>query len=102
MTTPAESDRVKVANLQARAPAKAIPLDRGLDGARILYRNFLSRTPPREGWVRELSADGSLARISKTNDPADAGLWMRVQDQVVEAVLEPSKAPATTKQEDDE
>lgn len=63
-----------------------IPLDRSLDGARVLWRHFLSARPPLEGWVREFSADARLVRISKTK--YEDGTWHRCYDLRVEAVLE--------------
>jgi len=73
---------------------KTIPIDKGLDGARVLFRHFLSTRAPREGWVREFSKDATHVRISRTNSPTDAGNWWRVYDLRVEAILEPGRAPA--------
>jgi hypothetical protein len=65
-----------------------------LDGARILFRNFLSRHAPVEGWVREFSADGKLVRISRTRKAKDAGQWFRTFELRCEAVLDEARAPA--------
>lgn len=72
---------------------KFIALDRALDGARVLFRHFLSQRAPVEGWVREFSVAGDYVRISRTQRPGDAGLWHRVYDLRVEAVLEAGRAP---------
>lgn len=84
------------------AVAQAIDFTRALDGARILYRHFLTRRPPVEGWVREFSPSGQMVRISKTNRPKDAGLWFRVYDLRCEAILEPGRAPETREDDEDE
>jgi hypothetical protein len=70
------------------------PVDRSLEGGRILYRHFLSNRPASEGWVREFNENGSLVRISRTNKATDAGLWHRAHELRLEGVLEPAKAPA--------
>lgn len=67
-------------------------IERKHDGARILYRHFMSAQPV-EGWVREFSADGNMVRISKTEKPSDAGLWRRIEDYRLISVLEAAKAP---------
>lgn len=72
---------------------KVIPLDKGLDGARILVRHFLSTGSPMERWVREFSPDGNHVRLTCTQDPAERGNWWRVFDLRVEAVLEEKRAP---------
>ena len=77
--------------------ASARPLvgvERAMEGARILWRYFLSTQPAREGGVREFSADGARVRISKTDGARDAGRWHRCYELVVEAVLDPARAPA--------
>ena len=70
-----------------------IEFTRALDGARILYRHFLSRRPPVEGWVREFAPTGQMVRISRSNRAKDAGTWHRVYDLRCEAVLEAGRAP---------
>lgn len=74
---------------------KFIEFTQALDGARILFRHYLTRTPAREGWVREFASDGRYVRISRTSKPSDAGLWHEVYNLRCEGVLEPGKAPAT-------
>lgn len=71
-----------------------IALDRALDGARVLWRHFLTQRPPVEGWIREFNPDETLVRISATPRATDAGTWHRVYDLRIEAVLEPGRAPA--------
>jgi hypothetical protein len=73
--------------------SRLVAVDRSLDGARILWRHFLSTTPAKEGWVKEFTRDGSRVRIAKTDKPADAGLWHRAYDLVCEGVLDAAKAP---------
>lgn len=73
--------------------SRLVPVDRSLDGERILWRHFLCTTGPREGWVREFTADGARVRISRTDRAGDAGLWHRAYDLVCEGVLDPAKAP---------
>ena len=75
------------------------PVDKSLEGGRILYRQHLA-TQTVEGWVREFDPAGIYVRISKTNRPSDAGTWLRSADLRCEAVLEPAKAPAATKSSD--
>ena len=69
-----------------------IALDKARDGARVLYRHFLTQRPPAEGWVREFSTDGAYVRISPTQRPGDAGTWHRVYDLRCEGVLEQGRA----------
>lgn len=70
-----------------------IDLDRRLDGARILWRHFLSATAPRDGYVREFSVDGQFVRISTTDKKSDAGSWHRCYELRVESILEAARAP---------
>lgn len=79
---------------------KFIPLDKSLDGARILWRYYLSTYPPTEGWVREFSKEDPHVRISRTNSAYDAGKWFRITDLRVEAILDEAKVPALKKEED--
>lgn len=72
---------------------QVIECDKALDGARVLYRHFLSTAAPLDGWVREFSVDGEHVRISKTNKATDAGTWHRVYTMRIEGVLDPAKAP---------
>ncbi len=72
------------------APVELTPAH---DGARVLYRHWMSTQPPMEGFVREFSADKSLVRISRTNEETDPGQWLRSRETRVDAVLEASKAP---------
>lgn len=83
--------------MNATAP-KLIEFTAALDGARILWRFYTSRTSPMEGWVREFNRDGSLVRISRTSKKTDAGHWHRVFELRCEGVLEPAKAPLTGRQ----
>lgn len=75
-------------------PSPFVEFNQALDGARILYRHYLTRMPPHEGWVREFTTSGEFVRISNTQKVTDAGLWHRVYDLRCEGVLEPGRAPA--------
>lgn len=81
------------------ATTKFIDLDHALDGARILFRHFMSTSAPSEGFLREFSKDEQFVRISRTNRATDAGTWHRVVHLRVEAVLDPAKAPAELREE---
>lgn len=72
---------------------KVIPLDKSLDGARILVRVYLSTGAPTERYVREFSPDGNHVRLAHSTDPLDVGSWWRVFDLRVEAVLEEKRTP---------
>lgn len=72
--------------------AKTIALDKRLEGGRILVRHFLSTSAPLEKYVREFTADGKLVRLSRSNDAKDPGLWSRVAELRVEALLEERRA----------
>lgn len=72
---------------------KIIPLDKSLDGARILARHFLSTGTPLERYVREFSPEGKHVRLARSLDPADTGTWWRIFDLRVEAVLEEKRLP---------
>lgn len=76
---------------------QAVPLNKALDGARVLYRHFLQTRAPSEGWIREISVSGSYVRISKTTKTNDVGLWHRVADLRVVEVLQEAKAPASSR-----
>lgn len=84
--------------LRPAAGAKpVIPLDRSLTGKRILYRHWSSTGAPVEGWVKEFSGSGEIVRISRTNEPRDAGTWYRVLTLRVDEVLDPTLAPPKRK-----
>lgn len=76
------------------AAPKLIELNRAHDGARILYRHYLSANPPRDGFVREFSKNSELVRISRTLSIYDAGDWHRVCHLRIEDILEPALAPS--------
>lgn len=78
--------------MSTRVP-EFVALDRSLDGARILVRQFLSQRPGVEKWVKEFTADGVMVRLSDREKASDAGAWHRVYDLRVEAVLDAAKAP---------
>lgn len=71
---------------------KVIPFTKALDGARVLFRYFLSTSPAREGHIREFSPCEQHVRISLTNGAFDTGMWFRVSDMRIEAILEEKPA----------
>lgn len=73
----------------------SIAITPALDGARVLYRHWMSERPPVEGWIREFNKDASLMRVSASQRATDAGMWHRTIEMRVDAVLEPAKAPKT-------
>lgn len=77
----------------------SIEITPALDGARVLYRHWGTTSAPKEGFVREFSADKTLVRISPTSAPTDAGVWHRVYDLRVDAVLDAAKAPKKPRRE---
>lgn len=72
------------------AVATTVRLDGALDGARILWRWFLTSDDrkPNEGYVREFSPTGQRVRISRTVEELDYGDWMEVAPLRVVEVLE--------------
>ena len=69
-------------------------------GARVLWVHWMSVKPAQEGYVREFSADGRMVRISKTDRPKDAGAWHEVRELRIVAVLDESKKPDFSPEDD--
>lgn len=80
--------------MTANAP---IALDKSLDGARVLYRNWMVDKPV-DGWIREFSPNGEYVRIARTMDLFDAGVWHRCLTLRVDAVLDPARVTKPAEQ----
>lgn len=75
--------------------APAIIPDRGLDGARVLWRHWQRPASSAvEGWLREFSDDGKRVRICATQKKTDRGHWHECRHIRIDAVLHAGSAPA--------